>query len=45
MLIKTDFIENNNIKEHNLGVKKLHLNKRGNNEFDNDNSKYLNLPF
>ena len=36
-----DFIDNNNIKEEHLGMKKLHLNKRGNSVLANNFLKYL----
>ena len=36
-----DFVDNNNIKEEHLGVKKLHLNKRGNSVLASNILKYL----
>ena len=40
-----DFIDNNNIKEEHLGVKKLHLNKRGNSVLASNILKYLRFTF
>ena len=40
-----DFIDNNNIKEEHLGVKKLHLNKRGNSVLASNILKYLRSTF
>ena len=40
-----DFIDNNNIKEEHLGVKKLHLNKRGNPVLASNILKYLQSTF
>ena len=40
-----DFIENNNIKEDRIGVKNLHINKRGNARFANNIFKILKFAF
>ena len=40
-----DFIDNSNIKEEHLGVKKLHLNKRGNSVLASNILKYLRSTF
>ena len=37
-----DFIDNSNITEDSLGVKKLHLNRKGNSCFGKNLLKYLN---
>ena len=42
---KTDLIKNNNLKEEQLGMKKLHLNKRDNTVLTNSNLKYLSSIF
>ena len=42
---KLDYIENTNIKEEHLGVKKLHLNKRGNSLFVTNFFRYLQSTF
>lgn len=42
---KTDLIKNNNLKEEQLGMKKLHLKKRDNTVLTNSNLKYLSSIF
>ena len=42
---KLDYIENTNIKEEHLGVKKLHLNKRGNSLLATNFLRYLRSTF
>ena len=37
-----DYIDNSNITEDSLGVKKLHLNRKGNSSFAKNLLKYLN---
>ena len=41
----TDFIQNSNIMEENLGLKMLHLNKKGNSLLANNFPKYLRSTF
>ena len=40
-----DFIQNTNIMEEHLGIKKLHLNKKGNSLLANNFLKYLRSNF
>ena len=40
-----DFIQNNNIMEEHLGIKKLHLNKKGNSLLGNNFLKHLRYTF
>ena len=37
----TDYIDDSNIKEDHLGIKKIHLNKRGNSVFAKNLLRYL----